>query len=426
MTPERGLALAVGLGTAGRADAHALTVGWSDDADVPLAPGDDFPFEDRAVHSLHAGAFVADLPLARLVHLLLEARRVLRPGGELRIDIDDTGPDPAAAVARLHEHALLVGLDRAVTLPPGRTLAPAIDDHGAMLLTKRDRRVVGSPLVSIAIPAYNPRYFATALDSALAQTYANVEIVVCDDSADDAIRSVVDARSVSAVRYLRNRERLRPRGNFTRCFEESRGEFVKFLCDDDVLAPTCVERLMDAFRAAPDVTLATSQRARIDGEGRALPPLPATLPIVAEDALIAGPTLANAMLMAGLNTVGEPSTALFRRADLAAHAPDYFAFRGSAGHGIIDLVTWTRLLMKGNAVYLRDTLSAFRFHREQRQHDPAMRERSVASIRALQASWLALEVHERQAPDQLLVQPFPPDGDDWQPRTVQGVSVRRT
>jgi glycosyltransferase involved in cell wall biosynthesis len=436
MTPDRGVALAVGL--AGRPDARLLSVGPGDDADVPLASGEDLPFEDGVAAMLQADACTADLALGPLVHLLLECRRVLCPGGLLHV-----GParDDAAS-AWLHEQAALVGLEPCASPEPvvttdgatvngtatsgRRASARRPGAPRASAFTKRDRRVVGMPLVSIAIPAYNPRYFPFALDSALAQTYPNVEIVVCDDSADDAIEAAVAARtSGRLIRYLRNPVRLRPRGNFTRCLEESRGEFLKFLCDDDVLAPTCVERLLGAFRVAPDVSLATSRRALIDADGRALAPLPATWPIVTEDALIAGTTLANAVLMAGLNTIGEPSTALFRRDDLVVQAPGYFRFRGCPGHGVIDLVMWASLLMKGNAVYLHDALSGFRFHAGQRQHDPSMRERNVASIRELQAAWLALEIHDRQPPSELLARRFPPDGDDWQPRPVQGLSVRR-
>ena len=95
------------------------------------------------------------------------------------------------------------------------------------------------------------------------------------------------------------------------------------------------------------------------------------MPIVAEDKVIAGPTLANAMIMAGLNTVGEPSTALFRKGELLDQAPEYFRFDGVAGHGIIDMVTWAALLLKGDAVYRSEALSAFRIHAGQRQHDPS-------------------------------------------------------
>ena len=204
-----------------------------------------------------------------------------------------------------------------------------------MEFTKRDRIVDGEPLVSIVIPAYSPRFFAASMDSAMAQTYANIEIVVCDDSEGVEIEAMTRERARHRnVRYLRNPVRLRGRGNFTKCFETARGEFIKFLCDDDLLAPNCVASLLDAFRRAPDITLATSRRRRIDENGNVLEDQPATMPLVAANTTIAGYTLANVMLMAGLNTVGEPTTVLFRKAELLDQAPEYFHFerRGRTRH----------------------------------------------------------------------------------------------
>ncbi len=140
-----------------------------------------------------------------------------------------------------------------------------------------------------------------------------------------------------------------------------------------------------------------------------------------------GYTLANAMLMAGLNWVGEPTTALFRKADLLDHGPDYFRFNGVRGLGIIDMVMWTALLLKGDAVYLRESLSAFRLHAAQRQRDPESSKRNVASIRELQAAWLALGLFEKVSPHLILAKPFPPPADaDWRPQPVLSrFAVRR-
>jgi len=403
--------LAVQLAARGGRSPGALGMGAHDDADVPFTPGEDFPFEDCAVAALDADAFLEPLAYAMRCHVLLECRRVLRPGGALRIAV--TQPE---SVPQLVHLAALIGLEAAAHQPA---------DH-ALTFTKPSREVTGDPLVSIAIPAYNPPFFAQCLDSAIAQTYDNIDIVVCDDSRgpeiEDIVRSRVGRRS---VRYERNAERLRTRGNFVRCFERANGEFVKFLCDDDLLAPQCVERLLDAFRQSPDITLATSHRRRIDATGAELGDQPATVPIVAASSVIAGHTLANAMLMAGLNTIGEPSTALFRKADFLDKGPRYFHFRGAPGHGVIDMVMWSALLMKGNAVYLRESLSCFRVHPSQRQHDPVTRQRSIASIRGLQDAWLELGIHERHAPHLLLTRPFPPGDADWDEVPVLGMSARR-
>ena len=264
MSEGPGLIVDVG-GARARRVPGALVAGAGDDADVPFAPGEEFPFDDCAANVLAIGAFATRLSPAAALHLLLECRRVLRPGGVIHVATDDGATsdgaghgDSSEATERLERLATMAGLERAQHVPQSGVPFDALF-AGGIAMTKRERRVRGDPLVSIVIPAYNPRFFAECLDSALRQTYGNTDIVVTDDSAGPEIASIVASRgSQRPVRYQRNPTQLRPRGNFIRCFEEARGEFVKFLCDDDVLAPACVEQLVDAFRRAPDVTLATS------------------------------------------------------------------------------------------------------------------------------------------------------------------------
>jgi glycosyltransferase involved in cell wall biosynthesis len=392
---------------------------------------DGLPFPDRAADVILCDATVMGLATEARLGLLFECRRVLRPQGIIRIAARRYGGEPPpsaiaevapshAATARVAEAevlrlARLVGLettDCAPVAPHCRNAIAALpSEYERSTLfeyTKRDRCVVGDPLVSILIPSSRAQFFAACLDSALAQTYDNVEIVVCDDSPDVEIENMVrDRTRRRSVLYQRNPVRLGVRGNHRRCLESARGEFVKFLADDDLLAPTCVARLLDAFRQAPDVTLSTSHRRLIDAQGRHHPDQPATAPIVERDSLIAGHTLINAMLMAGLNVIGEPSTTLFRKGDLMDQAPDYFRFNGVEGHGVIDMVMWCALLLRGDAVYLRDSLSFFRIHPGQRQQDPAKTQRNIDSMRSLRSAWQALGLHETIADDQLLVKPFP-------------------
>ena len=424
-------------------DFNRRTPGWlslhgRDDADVPFEPGDDFPFEDRGVDVMACGDFVSALPRETRIRFLLECRRVLKPGGLLSLRVGNpvgNADATSSSMTDILHAAALTGLEVADVTPVADVCRLALaklrapDERATTVeYTKRDRGVGGDPLVSIVIPAYSLRFFAACLDSALAQTYANIEIVVCDDSDGGEIEATARVRDNRRdVRYLRNAVRLGPRANFIKCFESARGEFVKFLCDDDLLAPTCVSSLLDAFRRAPDITLATSHRRRIDENGNQLDDQPATLPIVAANTTIAGYTLANAMLMAGLNMVGEPTTVLFRKVDLIDQAPDYFRFKGAYGHGVIDMVMWSALLLKGDAVYLTESLSAFRIHAAQRQHDPAMAQRTIASIRGLQAAWIELGLFERVPPHLMLAKPFwPPADSDWHLQPVLSpFAVRR-
>ncbi len=139
------------------------------------------------------------------------------------------------------------------------------------------------PLVSTLIPAYRPRFFGEALASARAQRHPNLEIVVGDDSPGGEIAQAVKAAADPRIRYERHEPALGFAGNFTRLFEVSRGPFVKFLNDDDVLHPDCVPRLLSPMRARPDLALATSRRVVIGSQGQPLPGDTAKHPLVPAD-----------------------------------------------------------------------------------------------------------------------------------------------
>lgn len=366
------------------------------------------PFDDQAAGHLTLRHCLAAIPSTEKLLLLLEARRLLLPGGTLHLVLAATEDE-----VRTLRLAGRLGWQRATG---GQ--GAARDERGERLLVLRkpERRPAGMPPVSVAIPAYSPRFFEQSLASAIAQTYPNLEIVVCDDSGGTEIeattRRLGTARNVA---YFRNAARLRGRGNYAKCFDVAGGEFIKYLNDDDILAPDCVARLVDAFRLAPDIALATSYRRRIDERGDFLPDQAATRPLVDRDVTIDGTTLANVMLMTGVNVVGEPTTTLFRKADLQRAIPDDFRFDSTDCMGVIDVAMWTPLLLAGHAVYLRDALSHFRIHAGQQQNDPGLRQPAIRAMRSLQSKWLKLGLHARLPPGMLRVKPFPDRREPWQP-----------
>lgn len=222
-------------------------------------------------------------------------------------------------------------------------------------------------LVSILVPAYNERYFAQALASALSQTHPHFEVVVCDDSPGTAIEGcVADARS-PRVRYVRNPSRLGFGGNFTHCLAQARGDLVKFLNDDDRLAPECVATLAGIMEANASITLATSRRNVIDEEGRELPPIAATTPVSHVSALMRGRELGDLALGNALNVIGEPTTVMFRKSRLALDPAGIFRWRGVDYHCLADLSLWLRLLANGFVYYDAAALSDFRVHPGQEQ-----------------------------------------------------------
>jgi glycosyltransferase involved in cell wall biosynthesis len=135
------------------------------------------------------------------------------------------------------------------------------------------------PLVSIIVDNFNyGRFLGAAVDSALAQTYANVEVIVIDDGSTDNSREVISSygEKIFAV--------IKPNGGhasaFNAGFRASHGEVVMFLDADDVLLPSAVEEVVCAWR--PGVAKAQFVLAHIDADGHALgttvPYMPAQMP----------------------------------------------------------------------------------------------------------------------------------------------------
>ena len=223
------------------------------------------------------------------------------------------------------------------------------------------------PRVSIVIPAYGERFFAQALASACAQTFTDVEIVVCDDSPGGAIEAAVKGANDARIRYVRNPRNLGFSGNFTECFRQARGELVKFLNDDDLLEPRCVEGLVGGFDFDPRVTLVTSRRRPIDENGQVVQGHFASAPISHVSCLIPGHEMGNIVLINSVNFIGEPSTAMFRKRDVTPEPGGIFHWGGRDYHCLADLSLWMRLLARGHAFYQALTLSAYRIHPDQQQ-----------------------------------------------------------
>jgi glycosyltransferase involved in cell wall biosynthesis len=118
-----------------------------------------------------------------------------------------------------------------------------------------------SPLVTIAIPTYNgSRWIEAALDSALAQTHADWEVLVVDNASTDDTRERVRARADERIRLERQSENDGAVPNHNRCVLLARGELIKFLHQDDRLKPGCVERMAAVFAAHPRVGMVFAPR----------------------------------------------------------------------------------------------------------------------------------------------------------------------
>jgi glycosyltransferase involved in cell wall biosynthesis len=220
------------------------------------------------------------------------------------------------------------------------------------------------PLVSILIPTYNQtEYLERALVSALNQTYTNIEIIICDDSTNDEVEKLVKPYldKHKNLRYYNNGGPLGERGIFNgeKCFDLSSGEYINYLFHDDVFYPNKIEIMVKYFMNNKDVTLVTSYRNRIN-EDDELVYIPRK--ILSKTTKISGQSLGAFMLHTMANIVGEPTTAMFRKADIE---DKIFHYKGRATKSYVDMAMWFKLLIKGNAIYISEPLSSFRLHENQ-------------------------------------------------------------
>jgi glycosyltransferase involved in cell wall biosynthesis len=129
---------------------------------------------------------------------------------------------------------------------------------------------VNDPLLSVGLPVRNgERFLAQAIDSILAQTFEDFELIISDNASTDATPSIVAAYAARdpRVRYLRNETDRGAAYNYNRVTELSRGRYIRHAAHDDVLAPANLQRCVELLEADPTIALAYPQMSRIDESG---------------------------------------------------------------------------------------------------------------------------------------------------------------
>lgn len=221
-----------------------------------------------------------------------------------------------------------------------------------------------NPLVSILIPAYNrPHLLTIAIKSAAAQSYKNIEIIICDDSTNLEVNQIMVPllEQHPNLKYVKNLNNLYT-GNIHQLLSLASGEFVNFLFDDDELHPRKIEVMMDYMFAYNHISLVTSYRQSVDINGVLLPDAPLTMPLFKKPTYIEGRALGDFMLSQNRNIIGEPTAVLFRKSALTEPFGTYAGIE-CTWHN--DVASWLTLLSNGDAVYLPQALCAIRKHEGQ-------------------------------------------------------------
>lgn len=216
------------------------------------------------------------------------------------------------------------------------------------------------PRVSVCMPTYNyARYLPEAIESVLAQDFADFELLIIDDCSTDDTRAVVsrycatDERVVFSV----NEKNVGMVENWNLCLERARGGYVKFLFGDDALAGRdALGRMVAALDADPGISLVGSPRNIIDDDSR----LVETLSYLSAGSVMLGFELISRCLcdQRNQNLIGEPSVVMFRKSQAErGFNPRY--------RQLVDLEMWFHLLEQGDYAHLEKPYSSFRVHAAQ-------------------------------------------------------------
>jgi glycosyltransferase involved in cell wall biosynthesis len=162
------------------------------------------------------------------------------------------------------------------------------------------RPTVNPALVSVIIPCFKQAHFLPeSIESALAQTYPRVEIIVVDDGSPDETAAV--AARYPAVKYVRQSNQGLSRARNTG-FRHSSGEYVVFLDSDDRLFPDALAVNLEILEARPDCAFVSGHYHFIDAAGTVF------------DEWEAEPVESDPYIhLLKRNYIGNPATVMFRR-----------------------------------------------------------------------------------------------------------------
>lgn len=206
-----------------------------------------------------------------------------------------------------------------------------------------------NPKVTVVVPVYNgARYLAATLDSVLAQTRGDFELIVLDNASTDTTPEVVGRYADPRLRSLRNETNLGLAGNVRRGCGLARGEYITILGADDVWLPDFLAEAVAFLDGEPEVSMVHGPAVWIDEAGRRF----------------GGTGQAWARVTPGHRAMLEAfsagfcfSTMLMRTANVQDTGPF-----DESWQEIVDLWLFLRMCLAGSIGYLPGVLCEYRVH----------------------------------------------------------------
>lgn len=210
------------------------------------------------------------------------------------------------------------------------------------------------PVVSVCLPTYNyAQFLPQAVESVLAQSFTDFELLVYDDaSTDDTVAVMRPYLDDPRVKFVVQEQNQGLFANFNQSAAGARGQYIKYLCADDFLEPDYLTKMVPLLDD-PAVEIATCANWLIDGDdfltGEQVAPFGPGGRVDAADAARA--------LAEWHNVVGMPTNTLVRRETLMAVGGFDSRYAPAA-----DIQLWLKLLAHGDLAWSPERLCFIRIH----------------------------------------------------------------
>ena len=243
------------------------------------------------------------------------------------------------------------------------------EEKGYFVKRKPDdstERLTDGPLVSVLIPVYNRgQLVLEAVESALEQTYSNIEIIICDNCSTDGTYDILCKNYANhpKVKLYQNEKNLGPVNNWIQCLQKATGKYVKILWSDDLISSQFIEKCVAVMEKDDDIGMVYSSCILFsDREMKTCQPLH-KLPI--ESGKYDKDIFYQGTFVGEWDLPVSPGCALFRREDVTIlrEIPNGYGINCNSTGAGIDLLIFLFAMEKHKYYYYYDQpMSFFRYH----------------------------------------------------------------
>lgn len=207
------------------------------------------------------------------------------------------------------------------------------------------------PKVSVCIPTHNCGHFISeAINSVLLQDFKDYELIISDNASTDNTKNIIDSYDDSRIKYFKNKHNIGFVNNLNLCIDLSNGEYIIFLCADDVWYPGILRKEVNVLDQNPRVVFVHTGFKHIgerSSKGRAA--------CNRWQKIMSGTSFFREYFK-GLRPVCLSSS--MARIDFVRKIGGFIADFSNAA----DFAMWLRLALEGNVAYLKEVLTGYRIH----------------------------------------------------------------